>query len=38
MELLVAREMPSDPDELELREKIHRCVMDAATALREEWM
>jgi hypothetical protein len=22
MELLVAREMPSDPDELELREKI----------------
>jgi hypothetical protein len=38
MELLVAREMPSDPGELELQEKIHRCVMEAAMALREEWM
>ena len=38
MERLVAREMPSDPDDLELQEKIHRCVMEATMALREEWM
>jgi hypothetical protein len=38
MERLVARGMSSDPDKLEIQKKIHGCVMEAAMALREEWM